>query len=234
MAEFALSLTPEQFSIELTEFGSSDKGKGSILVIPDSPSSLTDPQHHAQFLSKELHLCYLRSPLPPESRLRRFVLGLIDQLDALHLKRLTVVGIGAGARVAQALTVEDRGLVRRLVLIDAAAPRPPALLKRLFRMIERLVPMGLPIRGNRSEYDPRLIAHRLRAPMLILLSPQSSYLMRAQAGFFTTRAPNSRKRDLKQPLLTDSGALGMEVSKLLREFMDVPAKRSQKHTGKES
>ena len=219
--------SPLQGEVILHSFGSENKKAGSVLLIVGGTIDIAQAQNLTQFLNKEFHIYALGSDFK-ENRIFAFADQLVEKLEVDKAKRLTVIGIGRGTLLAHAVAVTAPGLVRRVALVDPYLRTPTTSWERIVASIERVVPFGLPFRKIRREFDMQPFAHRLRAPSLLLSSPTATAFQREQIEYMHNRVPNCRVQLLRQPLLTDTGAIGMELSKIFRDFVAVPAKRSQK------
>ena len=237
MKSSAVTSSPDSLSsadlsrIELFSFGSAEKSKGSIFIAPEVPLTSESAGHYAQFLKTEFHLCALLHPpsmIENVSDFENYVDSIAAALEREKLKRLTAVGVGANAIYLLALTARHRELIRRVLLIS---PRLPAVSTGgLLGMIDRFIPFGLPLKFQRSARDIRTYSHRIRCPSLVLHAPDENAQVRAQSDALAARMPNARTSTLKYPLLAADQSLSLEVCKHVREFMDVPAKRSQKNS----
>ncbi|MFN8392319.1 MAG: hypothetical protein U0136_18645 [Bdellovibrionota bacterium] len=227
------SIGAEDTTIELHQLGSSNTSSGSILVIPDHRCSADEAANLAQFFAKDFHLYVFGGNLPSAAECFEYGEKLASHLESIKAKRLTVVGVGAGSALAQALVLADRSIIRRLALVDGFASPAKASKNLLQRAAEMFLPAGLPLHPTKGALDLRPHLHRLRPPTLLLLTKQPATIVAADAPLMLERIPNCRQTTLRQPLYTDTGALGLEFSKLLREFMEVPVKRSQKGTSAE-
>jgi len=242
MNSTAVTSSPESLSnvdpsrIKLFSFGSAEKSKGSIFIAPEpAPNEAVITKeaaaHHAQFLKADFHLCTLLNPPPQQETISDFddyVDSIAAALEQEKLKRLTAIGIGSNAIYLLALTARHRELIRRVLLVSPRLPSVPS--RGLLGLIDRTIPFGLPLKFQRSARDIRTYAHRIRCPSLLLHAPEESAHVRAQSDALAARMPNARTKSLKHPILAADQALSLEVCKHIREFIEVPAKRSQKNT----
>lgn len=222
--EFAPEPAPRFFL-----FGNPDKTKGSILVLSAAALDESGASCEAGGLAADFQVCYLLEPIAAPSEQEALSNRLAAALEAQKLKRLTVIGFGANAALAMRLTLNARELVRRLLLVDASSHEDDAVTSNFLARIDRLIPYGLPLAANKMPNDFRSMAHRLRCPSLLLNSRDASAATKAKTAFLETRMPNARLRTLGDPIHTPSGAFSAEMEGIIREFMDVPAKRSQKN-----
>lgn len=171
--------------------------------------------------------------LPEVDQVERYTARLSASLEQGGVKRLTLLGTGAGASVAQALGVALPGIVRRVLLVDPTARITPSLGTRIIDRLERFLPTGLPLRSLGNQFDSRPQLHRLRCPVLILVSMRATLFEQSQARVIARRAPNARLQRMSTALLDASGRLSSELLELLEQFNLTPAKRSQKPVGNE-
>ncbi len=215
--------------VSLFSFGSAEKAKGTILILPGAGVAREEAPHQAQFLKGDFHLCTLLNPERPESLddFDTYIDTLAAALEVEKLKRITAVGIGDSALFALALTARHRELVRRVMLVSPVFPAVPS--GGWLGAVDRFIPFGLPLAFERSSRDIRTYAHRVRCPSLLLHGAEEPNADRSRSDFLAGRMPNARTKQLKHPLYAADGALSLEVCKHVREFIDVPAKRSQKN-----
>lgn len=167
-------------------------------------------------------------PLPHVEHVPEYTADLARALDDAGVKRLTLIGVSGGGSVAQALAVELPGIVRRVLLVDPTARITPSLSTRIIDRVERFLPTGLPLRSLTAAFDSRPLLHRLRCPVLVLVSPSAGLFEQSQARLIARRAPNARLRHLTEALYDDEGHVSGELAGMLEEFNLTPAKRSQK------
>ena len=173
------------------------------------------------------------APLPEVNAVDEYTKRLTAALEAAGVKRLTLLGTGPGASVAQALGVALPGIVRRVLLVDPTARITPTFATRIIDRLERFFPTGLPLRTLGDEFDSMPTLHRLRCPVLILLSTHATYFEQSQARIIARRAPNARLQKMRTSLFDNEGRFGSELLDSLETFNTTPAKRSQKPVGSE-
>jgi pimeloyl-ACP methyl ester carboxylesterase len=212
----------------LHSFGNPDKSGGSILIIPPSARDMAEAQNLAQKLASDFHILMFGSDLPADIAVFETARRFAAQLQAEKAKRLTVFGISAGTVLAQALCITAPALVRRVALLDPHLSQRKNFKEKAYRFFSKFLPYGLPAGEQARAFDLHPNIHRLRAPALLLASNTASPEFHADIRFMLTRVPNSRQKTLTQAVFTPDGTLSDEVSKAIADFMQVPAKRSQK------
>lgn len=152
-----------------------------------------------------------------------------QQFLSKDFKRVTLVGIGRGANVAQAVAIVFPRIVRRVILVNATTRLAPSKFVRMVDRIERFLPLGLPMRSSSTSFDSRPYLHRVRCPALVLTTPSADSFVRAQADTISQAIPNAWRRETRGEVSHDSEFVSSELTTLIREFLDVPPKRPQKN-----
>ena len=204
-------------------------GGNSVLVVV--PGTKTTPELAHALLSQGLESrfrIYVACGAPPTMyQVHAYADELAAKLAQAEIKWATVFGIGAGASVAQALAVRDPKTVRRLVLLDATTRPAPGVLDRLVDRLERVLPLGLPLRPLSRAFDSRPNLHRIYCPTLVLLSPGAGLYLKDQARIISAGIPTAWLQDLEDPL--SGSSLTSEVEHLMEEFLQVATKKPQKN-----
>lgn len=204
-------------------------GGNSVLVVV--PGAMTSPaQAHALLLREvesKFRIYVACGAVPTVSQVCAYADALTVKLEESGIKWATVFGIGAGASAAQALAVRDPKRVRKLVLLDATTRPAPGILDRLIDRLERVLPLGLPLRPLSKAFDSRPILHRIHCPTLVLLSPGAGSYLRDQARVIAAGIPTAWLQTLEDPL--SGSSLTTEVEHLMEEFLQVATKKPQKN-----
>ncbi len=201
-----------------------------ILVLPDS--SLSKEFHTSSSgFAETIKVTTLCSPLPDTENVISFAESLAAKISEYRIKRVTVLGFGAGATVAQAFAVKFPHLVRRVVLVDATARVAPSLSVRIIDKLERFLPFGLPMKSLTADFDSRPLLHRLRCPAIVAISPLASNFIISESQLIASKIPNARIIKLKNDTLQPPTIYSNELIEVVSSFLDAPAKRSQKPGG---
>lgn len=147
--------------------------------------------------------------------------ALRGALAEKSVRQCSLVGFGAASAIVQQLLLLEPKLVRTLTLVDGASRAHPSLLMKIADKLEAFLPLGLPLRLKKSGFDSKPFLQRMRCPVLIVSTAQSSAYIKQQAELLSQRIPTSWRCALK------SGDQASELSKLILEFEEVPAKCPQ-------
>jgi pimeloyl-ACP methyl ester carboxylesterase len=155
--------------------------------------------------------------------------GLSDAFSAalvsLNVRQASVVGMGAGAALAQNLALSHPKTVRSLAIVDSSSRPHPTLWERVVDWVEEHLPFGLPLRLGSSGFNVKAYVHRLRCPLLVISTSRASSFIREELASLAARAPTAWKISL-------GGSLEAQISELseaLLTFQDTPAKCPQKN-----
>jgi len=190
--------------------------------------------HVNAFLSAESKLCskvaILESDLPEGEEIISFATRLVSELEKLGLRRITIIAKEDGANVAQALCLIDPKLFRRAVLIDPRSRVHPTFSEQVIDKIESYLPVGLPFRASSKGFNSRPFLHRIRCPILVLISKVASLFSQSESEYIGRKIPNCyiQRLDSSNIFSSESG-FSEEILKLLSEFQETSAKRPQKN-----
>lgn len=224
-----MAIQPDrEFAISIRQCSGGEPGSPALVVIPDHIDPVKDVCALFGELSRNNRVYVITSELPHVGHVVPFVRELRAELLRNGVKWATVLGIGAGATVAQSLSIFWPRIVRRLVILDATTRLKPGIGTRIIDKLERFLPLGLPLRQLSINFDSRPFLHRVRCPTLLLLSPDASQYLYAQARYLSAKIPNSWLVRLSQHHHASELELSTELQGYISEFMDVQVKRPQK------
>ena len=149
--------------------------------------------------------------------------------EAIEKKKVrlgVVLGLLSGANLSQAFTVLRPRFVRRLVLVNPTSRLKPSIVTRSIDWLERFLPLGLPLGRLSRGFDSRPFLHRIRCPVLILLTSEASHYEKSEEAILSRSIPNAWATAL--PTSRQELHLPAVVS-LIKEFFEVPVKRPQKN-----
>lgn len=139
-----------------------------------------------------------------------------DELDASLVARgirhCPIVGVGEGAIIAHYLAVYRPKLCQSLILIDPVFERLSTWLSRLVDRIERVLPLGLPLRVGTDSFLPAPFLHRIRCPTLVVSSRGTGVGGEDATALMTQRIPNGWYESVKADA---------EVADCIRSFLPV-------------
>ena len=139
-----------------------------------------------------------------------------------QVRSASLIAFGAAGTIAQDICVSDLRMVRTLVLVDATTRAHAGLLQRLVDKIEKILPLGLPLRLRTRDFDGAPYLHRMRCPALVVTTAGSSSFERAQAELIARGLPTAWRSHL---VGSDQSE---ELCERLLQFQDVPAKCPQR------
>lgn len=146
---------------------------------------------------------------------------LINKFTELNVRQTSIVGSGSSGAIAQNIALKENKLIRSLILIDSNTRSHPSFSTKLIDKIEKLLPLGLPLRTNRLDFDSKPFLQRLRCPALVITSSHSNNYTKDQAKIIASRIPTAWHIPIKNNLISN-------LSKKIEEFELVPAKCPQK------
>ena len=204
----------------------SDKGSGrTFITIVDDEAYLPFAKAVVETLSTKARSVLLMSSSVTVLSWE----GLSEALNAilvnLNVRQASIVGMGAGATLAQNLALSHPKTVRSLAIVDSSSRPHPSRWERLVDWVEEHLPFGLPLRLGSSGFNVKAYVHRLRCPLLVIVTSRAGAFVREELHSLASRAPTAWKIALTGPLDTQIA----ELSEALLTFQDTPAKCPQKN-----
>lgn len=95
---------------------------------------------------------------------------LLKECESHGLKQVTAIGFGGAASLVQHLALVEQRRIRRLVLIDGSTRPHPSWHTRVSDWLEKFSPLGLPLRLRSNGFDSKSLLHRIRCPVLVVIS----------------------------------------------------------------
>ena len=204
----------------------SDKGSGRIFItIVDDEAYLPFAKAVVDTLSAKARSVLLMSSSVTPSSWEGLSEALTAALANLHVRQASVVGMGAGAALAQNLALSQPKTVRSLAIVDSSSRPHPSRWERVVDWIEEHLPFGLPLRLGSTGFNVKAHVHRLRCPLLVIVTSRASAFIREELHSLAARAPTAWKIALSGPLDTQIA----DLSEALLSFQDTPAKCPQKN-----
>ncbi len=208
--------------------GTPDGLRPVFVFLPDKPPSIKNPEHFFSSENGEVVSLVLSSALPAGDLVEQYAERALKAIAKHGVKRATLVGLGAGGALAQAMTIRNRKLCRRLVLIESSCRLRPSRVQLIFDKVESLLPFGLPFRIGSGDFDSRPYLHRIDCPTLVITGHQSSRFELRQARFFESRLPNSWYTKFNGLVIESEGQINPKLASIIEEFYRMPTKRPQK------
>lgn len=205
----------------------SDQGSGrSFVVVFDDHKYLKLARSVAGAIADRARTIVIESaPVTGESW-RSLAAQFEAVLTAAKIRQASFVGVGAGATLVQNLALDTPKVVRTLVIVDASLRAHPSRWERIIDTIEAKLPFGLPLRLGSKSFNVRAFAHRLRCPMLLVSSQQSSRFIQSELRDLGKVAPTAWCVQLNS---AGKGEEAAELGNLVLQFHDTPAKCPQKN-----
>lgn len=223
-----LSQTQEDIQgITLARCSTGREGASTLIVLPGTEMNEQEAQALAEPLRDEFTVFVLTSAPPSVDKVLPYVDTFSRALAAHKIKRATLFGLGAGSAVAQAVAVMYPKVIRRLVLLNPTARMAPGLFTRIIDRVESFLPLGLPLRPLSDDFDSRPMLHRIRCPVLILVSGIEGEFVRNQGKYIAEKIPNSWLQEIADAGIGPRHELSDELSRYLVDFLQVPPKRPQ-------
>lgn len=204
----------------------SDSGTGrTFITIVDDESYLPFAQAVVEKLSQKARSVLLMSSAVTASSWQTLSEAFGATLTDLNVRQASVIGMGAGAALAQNLALNNPKAVRSLAIVDSASRPHPTLWERAVDWLEERLPFGLPLRLGSHGFNVKAYVHRLRCPLLVIATSRASGFIREELKSIALRAPTAWRVLL-------SGTLDSQIAELsdtLLDFQDTPAKCPQKN-----
>lgn len=173
-------------------------------------------------LTLKSRLVHLRIPEVTAKNWKEITSELEKKLDELKIRQVSLVGIEASASIAQNLALQNKKLIRSLVLIDAASRAHASKVSKFIDEIEKFLPLGLPLRRNSEDFYSLPFLQRLRCPVLVLSRSSASEFIKNESKVLAKRIPVC----WEETLVEDASA--EQIAEWIFNFENVPAKCPQK------
>ena len=173
-------------------------------------------------------LAQLRAQLEPSARLivlelvfaassnwRAVTERVLTELKNLRVRQATFIGLRDAAVIAQNVALQSLRSVRKLIRLDPPTSPHPSLRERMVSWLESKLPLGLPLRLGNSHFDSRSLLHRMRCPVLAVMSATGTDYHRVQAEQLVAGLPTVWFVELEpQQVVTGFAPLVMEFEKV--------------------
>lgn len=204
----------------------SDQGSGrTFITIVDDEAYLPFARAVVDTLAAKARSVLLMSSAVTAASWESLSEALNGTLATLNVRQASVVGMGAGAALAQNLALSNPKTVRSLAIVDSSSRPHPTRWERCVDWIEEHLPFGLPLRLGSSGFNVKAYVHRLRCPLLVIVTSRASAFIREELHSLASRAPTAWKVALSGPVETQIA----DLSEALLNFQDTPAKCPQKN-----
>jgi pimeloyl-ACP methyl ester carboxylesterase len=223
---FALDLVNGYDTSIMVEVAS-DRGEGrAFIFVYETGDHQQLAEQAALAFSNRVRVLELRLPAITEDNwdnLRERILEIIEQKS---IRQYALVGFGAAGSLVQQLVLTSPKFIRSIILVDASFRAHPNLFTRAVDWLERMLPLGLPLRYRSKAFDAKPFAQRIRCPALLVLTEAVSEFIQSQAHEIASRIPSAW-------IVKISGDnVVSEFCELLDSFEGVPVKCPQKNRAK--
>jgi pimeloyl-ACP methyl ester carboxylesterase len=204
----------------------SDSGSGrTFITIVDDEAYLPFARAVVEKLATKARSVLLMSSAVTATSWEALSEAFSATLADLNVRQASIVGMGAGAALAQNLALSQPKTVRSLAIVDSSSRPHPSRWERLVDWIEEHLPFGLPLRLGSRGFNVKAYVHRLRCPLLVIVTSRASSFIREELKSLASRAPTAWRVVLSGPLDSQIS----ELSDTLLNFQDTPAKCPQKN-----
>lgn len=208
--------------IEIVSDGGS--GRAFITIIDDS-AYLPLASNVVEKLGTKARSVLLRCSPVTNTSWEALTAVLTTTLAQLGVRQASVIGMGAGATIAQNFALANPKSVRSLAIVDASSRPHPTRWERFVDWVEERLPFGLPLRLGSEGFNVKAYLHRLRCPLLVIATTRATAFVRDEIKSAALRAPTAWR------IVLSGGdeAQSVQLSEALLAFQDTPAKCPQKN-----
>ena len=206
-----------------------DAGSGRVFIILFDDEGYRSLAHAiAAQLVEKVRAVVVSSPPVDARSWEPLSESLSSLIQSLSIRQASFIGLGAGATLAQNISLVYPKVVRTLAVVDSTSRPHPTRWERLVDRLEARLPFGLPLRlGNRG-FNVRSYLHRLRCPLLVVSTSRASSFIRAELDSLAALAPTAWHVNVTED---DPAREAISLSSTLLAFYDTPAKCPQKNIG---
>ncbi len=205
----------------------SDIGQGRVfIIIVDDLNYIALAHEIALQLSQRARVVTLLSAAVTATSWEPLSEILSELVVKLAIRQASLVGLGAGATLAQNLVLVNPKLVRTLAVIDSSSRPHPSRWERLVDRIEGKLPFGLPLRLGLQGFNVKSYLHRLRCPLLVIGTQRASSFILSELQSLASLAPTAWQVTVSDK---DSQTEAAALTATILAFQDTPAKCPQKN-----
>jgi len=213
------------------------KGKGRFFIILQPEKEYTDA---AEILFNALPETYsvvlIKIQEIKVNSWLRSVQQLQELIDSEGLRHFHLLAFGEASVFPEWYYLQNPKMLRSIVLVDPVSRILPntngfgASLKYSWKylvdLIEKHLPLGLPLRGVSGAFDSSAYLHRLRCPVLVVSSPGATQGQSREASSLAIKLPTAWHKESP----TQDGTKALPL--LALDFLNVPARCPQKSNSK--
>jgi pimeloyl-ACP methyl ester carboxylesterase len=207
----------------------SDRGSGRVFIaLLDDLAYLPLAESVAKQISEKGRALVVVSAPVGDETWESLSESLSRTIEEIGIRQVSLVGFGAGATLAQNLTLARPKLVRILAVVDAASRPHLTRWERFVDWLEEKLPFGLPLRLGGNGFNIKSYVHRLRAPLLVVGTSRASQFVLDELECLAALAPTAWRVMLCESEREREAAA---LTSTLLSFYDTPAKCPQKNLG---
>lgn len=150
--------------------------------------------------------------------------ALTQMMNEQKVRVASFVAFGACTTLLQNLCLRDLRLVRTAIFVDPEVRPHPTVVEQVLDRLERMLPLGLPLRVRTRGFDGRSFLQRIRCPALVVRCSSSAHAG-AQAALLARGLPTAWFSDLS----AFGGVQAAEVASKVCAFQEMPARCPQKN-----
>lgn len=196
-------------------------GRNFVVIVEEGTVERVVPELLAR-ISKRARVVVLTTPPIQAHAWEGAVRGIRQTLSALGIRHASFVGCHTATIPVQYFMLVEPKLVRTAVLLEPETRPHPDFFQRFADRVERVLPLGLPLRLRRAGFDGRPFLHRMRCPVLVVTTAGVSAYIRAEAEVMSALLPTAWKIEVL------GSALEIDFALLVEQFQEVPARVPQR------
>lgn len=168
---------------------------------------------------------------------------LLGHIRDKKIRQLSLVSFGEASSLVQNIALLEPRLARTIVLVDASTRPHPNYFSRTIDWLERILPLGLPLRTRTVAFDAKPFLQRIRCPVLVVCMGGATPFIRGEASILAAHLPTSWQIALPGSGVVGDGVVGdgevgsggvEALTSLVLDFEEVPAKCPQKNVAQAS
>ena len=154
--------------------------------------------------------------------------GLCQLIDKQSIRRLNAVAYSRKCEQLIVLALDHPKVVHRLILINPELPRVNKA-NKFCRVVDYLIPYGLPAAGIDPEREIYSRLHRVRCPVLIITSADADCWVKECSATMLERMPNCWGKKVPAGMTKPELKEFKNFAEILQHFAQAPLTRPQKN-----
>jgi len=204
-----------------------DQGTGrAYITIVDDDRYLSLVRAVSDQISRTARSIVVKSRSITSDSWRALSDSLLLTIAQVGVRQASLIGMGAGATLAQNIALIEPKTVRSMVVVDAASRPHPSSWDRFVDTLEARLPFGLPLRLGSKGFNVRSYVHRFRCPLLIVSTSRASTFIRDELRQLALLSPTAWRVDLSDTHREQEASVFAET---VIAFQETPVKCPQKN-----